>query len=94
MSGSMSLPATTATDEVTLSDIRITAPLAKQHGLSWMGLAARGQSGGEDGGLSLAKGNIAWTWKANTKTNELFVGSAVAGLKLRPRGNTTEWLSP
>ena len=92
VSGSVTLAATA--DQVSLSDIRLTVALAKQHGLSWMGLDARGQSGAEDGGLSLGKGDIAWTWKTNSKSNQLFVGSAVAGLKLRPRGNTTEWLSP
>lgn len=79
---------------VPLSDIRLKLSLAAQHGLSWMGLATRGQHGNEAGGLSLSKGNVSWTWKTPGKSYQLFVGSANAGLKVKLRGNTTEWESP
>lgn len=83
---------------VALSDVRVQLPLAKQYGLSWMGLATRGQHGTEAGGLSPSRGNFSWRWQTNGHvnghTNQLFVGSANAGLKIHLRGNTTEWLSP
>jgi hypothetical protein len=91
---SASVAASATGPAIALSDIRIRIAFAKQHGLSWAGLAKRGQSGSEDGGLSLSKGNFSWRWSKKQHSEQLFVGSANAGMKVHLRGNTTEWLSP